>query len=237
MVKNSSILLISILVFSFITSAIAQIPEGVFITDQDNIRHELKVSDEYFIHTIYQTSPSKFIKTVGGFYTISNSSLEVQLEFNSDYAVDSVSIVKIPYKFKKGQLIFDLDTVLVFDQIKPLTQDLDGQWLFATRGPDTGQVRRGEENSRKTLKYLQDNRFQWIAFNTESFKFHGTGGGSFSSKNGVYTELIDFFSKDNSRVGAALNFNYELQNTDWHHTGMNSKGKPMYEIWSKRVSK
>ncbi len=118
--------------------------------------------------------------------------------------------------------------------IKNTNQDLDGQWLFATRGPDEGQERRGEANSRKTLKYLQDGRFQWIAYDTNGMQFKGTGGGNYTSVNGVYTENIEYFSRDNARVGASLEFNYEVKGADWHHTGKNSKGEPMYEIWSRR---
>ncbi|MGB3144525.1 MAG: hypothetical protein WBB24_10480, partial [Maribacter sp.] len=111
---------------------------------------------------------------------------------------------------------------------------LDSAWLFATRGPDTGQDRRGEESARKTLKFLKDGTFQWIAYDTDTMKFSGTGGGNFTSSNGVYTENIEFFSRDNARVGASLKFNYELKDDDWYHTGKNSKGEPMFEIWSRR---
>ena len=127
-----------------------------------------------------------------------------------------------------------MKTKKTFKPAPLLTQDLDGKWLFATRGPDEDQERRGEENPRKTLKILKDGRFQWIAYQTETMKFSGTGGGSFTSEDGKYTENIEFFSKDDSRVGATLKFNYDLKENDWHHTGKNSKGEPMYEIWTKR---
>ena len=81
---------------------------------------------------------------------------------------------------------------------------------------------------------LGNGSFQWIAYNTDSFKFFGSGGGSYTSENGIYTEKIEFFSRDDSRVGAELQFNYELKGDDWHHTGKNSRGEPMYEIWSRR---
>jgi len=81
-----------------------------------------------------------------------------------------------------------------------------------------------------------DGRFQWIAYHTETFKFSGTGGGSYTSKDGIYTENIEFFSRDNARVGASLKFGYEINGNDWHHTGKNSKGEPMYEIWQKRIT-
>ncbi|MCZ6521061.1 MAG: membrane or secreted protein, partial [Bacteroidetes bacterium] len=41
-------------------------------------------------------------------------------------------------------------------------------------------------------------------------------------------------SRDNTRVGASLKFDYELKEKKWHHRGLNSKGSPIYEIWSLR---
>ena len=43
------------------------------------------------------------------------------------------------------------------------------------------------------MKILTGSRFQWIAYNTETKQFFGTGGGSYTAKNGVYTENIEFF--------------------------------------------
>ena len=62
----------------------------------------------------------------------------------------------------------------------------------------------------------------------------GTGGGRYTTENGTYTEHIEFFSRDKSRVGAALAFNYELKDEDWHHSGLSSRGEPIYEVWSLR---
>jgi hypothetical protein len=65
-------------------------------------------------------------------------------------------------------------------------------------------------------------------------KFSGTGGGRYTAKDGAYFETILYFSRDNSRVGAVLDFSYELKENDWHHRGKNSRGEPMYEIWARR---
>lgn len=216
---------------AFIT---AQVEPGVYIAKMNNMEHELKIKDGYFIHSIYQTDPAKFMSTVGGFYTAENNQLKVKLEFNSNHAEDGVTELSIPIRSENGKLVFKTNPEQVFLQVEALEQDLDGAWLFGTRGPDEGQERRGEENPRKTLKFLLDNRFQWIAYNTETMKFFGTGGGSFSSEDGTYIEKIDYFSRDNSRVGATLDFAYELKDGDWHHKGKNSKGEPMYEIWARR---
>ncbi|MDX1470670.1 MAG: hypothetical protein R3213_04170 [Flavobacteriaceae bacterium] len=62
----------------------------------------------------------------------------------------------------------------------------------------------------------------------------GTGGGTYTTEDGKYTENIEFFSRDNSRVGASLEFDFELVDGDWHHSGFSSKGDPLYEIWTLR---
>ena len=88
--------------------------------------------------------------------------------------------------------------------------------------------------ARKTIKILSATHFQWIAINTETGEFFGTGGGNYSFKDGKYTENIEFFSRDPNRVGASLSFNAELKEGDWHHSGLSSKGDKIYEVWSRK---
>jgi len=209
---------------------------GLYYTtsDTNTSQQELKIHGDYLILSVYHTSPAKFIKTMGGFFSIKNDSLHLNLEFNSNYAQDSLKRIKIPIQISQEQLA--LKGALKGNYAKSITksQELDGPWLFGTRGPDTGQKRRGDSRSRKTLKFLLDGRFQWIAFDTEGMQFKGSGGGRYTAVDGTYTENIAYFSRDNTRVGAVLEFNYELKENDWHHTGNNSKGEPMYEIWQRR---
>ncbi|MEL7147197.1 MAG: membrane or secreted protein, partial [Bacteroidota bacterium] len=87
---------------------------------------------------------------------------------------------------------------------------------------------------RKTMKILSGTRFQWIAYNTETREFKGTGGGTYTTENGRYTENIEFFSKDDSKAGISLQFDFEIVDGDWHHSGLSSKGTPIHEIWSIR---
>lgn len=233
--KRSYLLLFTFMIGTYLLGA--QIYDGVYIANSENMRHQIKVKNGYLILSEYQSTPAKFIRTVGGFFEAENDTLKVSLEFNSNHGNDKMSDWTIPYAVEKDQLILKGETPLVFSHIESMEQELDGAWLFATRGPDEGQERRGEGQPRKTLKFLLDNTFQWIAYNTETMQFFGTGGGFFSSENGIYKEKIAFFSRDNSRVGAELHFEYELAGDDWHHKGKNSKGEPMYEIWSRRDAK
>ncbi len=226
-----SILLVSI-------SGQAQLAPGVYKAveklDEGKRNYLLLVSEDYMIHTVYDQDPANFIESRGGFYSVEDDSLIVELEFNSQFEQDGERIHKASVKQVKGSLVFNDNTQRIYKPENAPDQDLDGRWLFATRGPDTGQERRGESNPRKTLKYLQDGYFQWIAYHTETMNFSGTGGGRYTAQDGTYTEKIRFFSRDNSRVGAELQFQYEIQGNDWHHRGKNSKGEPMYEIWGRR---
>ena len=85
------------------------------------------------------------------------------------------------------------------------------------------------------MKILVDGYFQWIAFNTASFSFHGTGGGSYAATEITYTETIDYFSRDNNKVGISLGFDYIKKGMDWHHKGFSSKGDTLHEIWTYRI--
>ena len=111
---------------------------------------------------------------------------------------------------------------------------LQGAWVMSGRKRNNKLQYRDTSLPRKTMKILSGTRFQWIAYNTETKDFRGTGGGTYTTVNGTYTENIKFFSKDNSRVGASLEFSYDLEENNWIHTGLSSKGQPIYEIWSKR---
>ncbi len=235
--KTAFRLIFCYLFFSGNFFVLAQIPAGVYFAEETKetsiVKHQLTVSDNYIIHSAYHVNPPIFVETWGGFYEMTGNSVTITLEFNSNYDDDGVKSRLVQIEMMDDTLKFG-SPGLSYKKSKPMSQALDGHWLFATRGPDTGQERRGDDQARKTLKVLVDGTFQWIAYNTENFKFFGTGGGSYTAKDGVYTENIEFFSRDNSRVGAELQFKYEVDGNDWHHTGKNSRGEPLYEIWSKR---
>jgi hypothetical protein len=120
----------------------------------------------------------------------------------------------------------------VFVKQVSVKQDLDAVWRITGRQNTDQVISDIPRGDRKTIKILVDGYFQWIAINPAQKGFYGTGGGKYSFKEGQYTENIVFFSRDNSRVGAELNFKGELRDKAWHHSGLSSKGDPIYEIWS-----
>ncbi|WP_445386114.1 hypothetical protein ACT6NV_04730 [Robiginitalea sp. IMCC44478] len=216
----------------------AQLETGVYRAterlDNGKRNYVLLVSEDYLIHSIYDSDPAHFVSTMGGFYEVLDDSLKVALEFNSDFSETGKREYLTTLGYTDGKLILNGNDNRPYQKEPGLEQTLDGNWLFGTRGPDTGQERRGDSGPRKTLKFLKDGYFQWIAYNTETMDFRGCGGGRYAADNGKYTEVIQFFSRDDSRVGAELEFNFERKGSDWHHTGKNSRGEPMYEIWQLR---
>ena len=189
--------------------------------NQKGINHRILMDQNYFVETQFVSDPPEFILTRGGFYTQSGEEFMVDFEFNSNFEKDGLKQMKIE-KTKKWK------------KISNSPMDLNGKWLMAGRMTDQGERRRDTSAPRKTMKFLWDGYFQWIAFNTETFEFFGSGGGFYTAENGKYTEHIEYFSRDNSRVGAVLPFDYSLKDSDWHHQGFSSKGDPMHEIWSIR---
>ena len=192
------------------------------------------VIDGYLAETYYNEKTDAFIRTFGGSWTVKDSIFSLTQEFSS---IDSLSIGRT------RDLIFDLkgDTITFKGSDKIWTRiddgkngELNGAWLISGRERDGSMIRRSP-GARKTMKILSGSRFQWIAYNTATGKFFGTGGGTYTAENGTYTEHIEFFSRDNNRVGASLSFQYEVKENEWHHRGLSSKGKPIYEIWSPRI--
>ena len=211
------------ILFLFCSISFSQVYNFNSLSNGKNITHKIMLDENYFVETQYLTKTAEFILTRGGYYNKTETNIiKVNLEFNSNFLKDSLKLFQIE---KKDSWIKSFG--------KPI--DLNGKWLMAGRITDEGEKRRDISKPRKTMKFLKNGNFQWIAFNTENFQFFGSGGGTYSAKNGIYTENIQFFSRNNNSVGKILSFNYSLKGVDWHHSGKSSKGDPIYEIWTKRI--
>ena len=186
------------------------------------VTHRILIDNSYLVETQFLSNPAQFILTRGGFYNKEGKEISINFEFNSNFEKDSLKNLKINWSKD-------------WEKVSKKPEDLDGKWLMAGRVTGQGERRRDTSRPRKTMKFLLNGYFQWTAFNTETFQFFGSGGGFYTTENGKYTEHIQYFSRDNSRVGAVLPFNYSLKGSDWHHQGYSSKGDPMHEIWSMRV--
>lgn len=191
----------------------------------------LILDENYFSFASF--SAAEFNYTYGGSWQIDGNNMALSYEYHTKEPSKVGISEHVPINIKGKNIQLDGNEFSWLDDGKP--GELFGAWLFSNRirNGNLGTPRKAD-NPRKTLKILSGTRFQWIAYNTETKEFMGTGGGTYTTKDGKYTEHIDFFSRDNARVGAVLEFDFELKTQDWHHKGLSSKGDPIYEIWKMR---
>ena len=192
-------------------------------------------SDGYQAISTYESKSGKFINSNGGTWELMGDTMTEKVEFDTNNP-DRVGS-EVTFKVKiTGTTMSIVGTDMEFQRIDDgLPGYLKGAWLMAGRVRDGKKQLRNTSGPRKTMKLLSGKRFQWIAYNTESKKFMGTGGGTYTTKNGVYSEKIEFFSRDNSKSGIELEFEYEIIDNEWNHKGFSSKGDPLHEIWKPRL--
>ncbi|MHA6250263.1 membrane or secreted protein [Pontibacter sp. CAU 1760] len=199
------------------------------------------MQDGYFSVAYFRPDAPAFIGTYGGTYTLAAGKLTQHLMYNTfDSAAVGTTRTR-GYTLRDGQLqTMDIQKGSKGQQTwKPVTAPskgpapLEGTWQISARADETGTMHPMQRGPRKTLKILTGGRFQWIAFNTETKQFSGTGGGTYAASDGKYTEHITFFSRDSSRVGANLTFDYAVEDGKWIHSGHSSAGKPIKEVWER----
>ena len=189
------------------------------------------VASNYISIATYSADRQEFVGTHGGAYVYDGTKAVYTTEFNSMNPELIGTTVDVKIEKKGDQLFIDGGAVPWSRIDNGSPGELLGAW-FITGRKRNGELSYRKPGARRTMKILSGTRFQWIAFNDETKQFMGTGGGTYTTEDGAYTENIEFFSRDNSRVGASLGFDYSLKEGDWHHSGKSSKGKPIYEIWS-----
>lgn len=182
----------------------------------------------------YAKNDGTFVRTIGGSYSLAENRLRLNIEFDSSQP-ETVCTKQEFILSVSGAGYLVSPSGLIFTRLDEGTPGaLPGAWLMSARKQNETLTTRSTDQPRKTMKILSGTRFQWIAYDTETKQFMGTGGGDYTTVDGTYTENIAFFSRDNSRVGASLNFTYSLKKGDWHNSGLSSKGEPIYEVWSQR---
>ena len=202
--------------------------------DGTNMRSVVIFSEKFQSIAMFNADSGEFIYSNGGTWELNENMMTEKVEFDTANSERVGDIVTFKVEITNDQLSLP-DSNWNFTRIddgKP--GDLNGAWLMSGRYRNGEKQMRSTDRPRKTMKILSGTRFQWIAFDTEKKEFKGTGGGTYTTLNGKYSEKIEFFSKDDSRVGMNLEFDYNLDKGNWIHEGKTSKGKPLHEIWELR---
>lgn len=209
--------------------------EGGWQSGSDENYIAMIVAGKYFSAAVYNKKTGSYIGTCGGSWRIEKNQFIETHEFNTMHPEWIGTEQKSEVTLKGKKLTFKTkEKTEEFTRLDDGTPGaLSGAWLITGRVTDEGEQKR-TPGARRTMKILSGTRFQWIAYNVDTKEFFGTGGGTYKTIDGKYTETIEVFSRDNSRVGANLDFDYSIKDGDWYHSGKSSKGDPINEIWSKR---
>jgi len=208
---------------------------GAWYYLEGNREETITFTDGYFVHAVFDKASKQFFYTWGGTYQLSTDRITINIQFHNKQKDKVGQTVTIPWSESNKQLVAAIDGAEhSWRQIDNGTGPLAGVWRIAGRKQGTQPVSMALA-PRRTLKILSGTRFQWVAINIETGDFSGTGGGAYTFDAGKYTERIEFFSRDSSRVGSALTFNGKVRDNGkaWDHSGLSSKGDPVDEMWKK----
>ena len=192
--------------------------------------------DDYFAFGAKNISGNSFVGAGGGPYSLQETGYTETLDF---FTLDPEKVgQKTTYRIELqgNRMNISANTgqgtlAEVWERVSDSRDELTGNWVITGRKREN-EISRSTPGARRTIKILSGGRFQWVAFNSETKEFSGTGGGTYTAVDGKYTENITFFSRDDSRVGASLGFDFEVMDGEWHHSGLSSTGNPIYEIWT-----
>ena len=188
--------------------------------------------DDYWVETHFEQENSAFIRTFGGKWSVSEDSLIVEIHFDSNDSTQVGNSNAYELKILEDGSI-ELNGI-TYEYLQSENESkLVGAWFINGRMRD-GELQSREFRERRTLKILSESSFQWVAYHVGTGVFSGSGGGLYeTTDDGKYIEKIQFFSRDSSRVGAELSFDYEIKEGIWHHQGLSSRGQPIYETWAR----
>ena len=226
-------ILFSLLVLNF-SVGVSQNITGAWTRNLDTAVQYLTVVDNYFAVATFNLEGKKFISTRGGTAMVEKGKMSGVIEFNTVDRTEVKSGYSYDVKLKENTMMLPLEGIAKkWQKVDEATESLAGNWRITGR-EQSGSMTPIKPAARKTIKILSGTRFQWAAINMETGEFFGTGGGHYSLKDGMYTEHIEFFSRDASRVGASLSFKANISNGEWHHSGLSSKGEKIHEVWSRK---
>ena len=234
----------SLAIFVFVFSQFLSFGQDItgaweFIENKDSSAPKSTIMlfvDGYYVRTQFESPSGRFIGTQGGAYILKDNKLHLIIEFDSEIPEKVGNQEITPITLDANGLSIGLD-IQMFSRLNATdTTELQGAWLMAGRVRNGETSMRDTSGSRKTMKILVGSRFQWIAYDIDTKDFKGSGGGTYTAKDGVYEESLGFFSRDVTRVGLKLIFEYNVIENNWHHKGLSSGGAAIHEIWSRRIN-
>jgi hypothetical protein len=231
-------LIVAFLAMTSITAITAFMPPqtsitGAWMMQEGALTKTLVINDGYLSQTQFDKEGKKFIETKGGASRINGNILSMQYEFHSTQKDVIGTSVEYSFNIDNGNLVLTNGGAKeTWKRVDDNKNALAGVWYISGR-MQNGQIVSRPLAARRTIKIMSGTRFQWVQVNAQDRETGATGGGSYTFENGKYTEHIEFFSRDSSRVGASLSFEGSVKGNVWTHKGLSSRGEPIHEEWTR----
>lgn len=198
-----------------------------------DVTRMLLVADGYFVQSKFDAGQRAFEGTFGGPFTLNNGRVRGKIEFNSIDPTQVGSDFALPLSLDGDRLVIgEGDERETWTRLDSGQAVLAGAWHLTGRETN-GRMSDVPASPRRMLKLVTEKRYQWITFETASGSVASTGGGTYTYQNGNYTETIEFFAGNASRVGMTLPFTGEIKDGKWHHRGKSSAGDALFQVWSR----
>jgi hypothetical protein len=198
-------------------------------------KHTVMITtDKIFSVATYDATGKKFISSYGGTWRMQGNKLIQNIEWNSKEPEQVGKELNTEFTLAGSKLtLARLNET--WNRVDDGKGELAGAWVITGNYTNDKVSKRPTPFfPRRTMKVLSGTRFHWIAYNVQTKEFMNAGGGSYTARDGKYTEHIDFFTKTPESIGKTLAFQYSFVNGDWRHKGEKSTGGPLDECWSRR---
>ncbi len=203
------------------------------------------ITEHYMTVAVYNESDHSFIRSYGGAINLAsighkpggaqhNGKVFLKLEFDTKDTTKIGTDIGYDFTIQQDKLTLKQTIAVEWSRVDDGMTPLSGCWRITDRIGSDGVMSAMASGPRKTIKMLSGTRFQWFAINPVTKQFSGTGGGTYTLKDGKYMEQIQFFSRDKTRVGSSLSFDAKITGGKWDHRGTSSTGNPVHEIWTKQ---
>ncbi len=198
----------------------------------ENLKSVVVFSDEYQVISTYNAKNGEFVSTNGGTWKLTGVTMTEKIEFDSNNS-ERIGKKVIFDVFINDSILGIVGSKIRFKRIdNGEPRKLQGVWVLSKTLINGEAQLMDKNNPIKTIKILSGKRFQWIAYNTETKQLLGTKGGIYLTTKSDYTEILEFISKDYSKIGDSLKFNCRLIDDQWFNTELSKKEGSINEIWN-----
>ncbi|MEO1217172.1 MAG: hypothetical protein AAFY45_26840 [Bacteroidota bacterium] len=202
-----------------------------------NIRMVKIISGGHFSFAFFNDDSQQFFSAGGGTYSYANGRYSEHIEFHTISPELAGTSIHFTAEFKDNT--WQHTGSINGEPLEEVYQRIDegagldhvGSWEIFRLSNEGGKMV-PQQKGMRTIKLLSGSRFQWATWDERKGEFIGTGGGTYDTQEGYYTENIEFFSRDSIRVGKSITFGCDIKGNTWHHEEYaGSRGLQINEIW------